>query len=299
MSPVPNLSEDAAIHEAIQQALRLFHRTGSTGCPPFWDDFLHFQEEFDELMARSSLLRSLEHLGLCESLEDLLGQVHERWEGIQKIRFCQALLQRPPIRRRSLESDLHQVDPRLLSELLFLMPAWQMGRALSRPPEDGSPWDRLMGLVPMEVQEQLRNEFPGSFVGCRDPSEVQAEALAAFVREFCRMERPLGFPGAWVGRSCLDLRLEATGRWALNGGGVMQHLLTWPEPSDLTNAMVGLSDANRNRLLCEMAPETAEIAWTVVDGSKGLIPWAQVLRAQRRLMRWLDVDFEMSCIGID
>lgn len=286
MSPEPGTSEDAPLIEAIQQALRLFHRTGNTGCPPFWDDFLHYQEAFDELLASSISLRCLEHLGLCESLEDLLGQVHERWEGIRKVRFCQALLQRPPIRRRSLESDLRQVNPRLLSELLFLMPAWQMGRALSGPVGEDSPWGRLMGLVPAELQVQLRQEFPDSFVGCRDPSDAQTEALTAFVREFCRMERPLSFPEAWIGRSCLDLRLEAEGRWRVDER-VVQHLLAWPETSDLTDAMVGLSETNRNLLLREMAPEASEIAWTVVDGSRGLIPWTKVLRAQRRLMGWM------------
>lgn len=234
------------IQNVIQTAQRKFQGLNSCGSPPFWDDFLFFDAEFDELLIEAGRLRCLEHFDLCESLEDLLGTIHERWEEVLKIRCCQGLLNQPPVSRRNQFSDIARIGGAIFTDLLAHTDQTTLRCAFREPPASAmgkSAWCALVETLPAEVRASYQ-ERPSAEAEASDGKAARAAVMEHLAIELSSMERPIRFPSGWTGNSCLDLRFECEGRWALNDR-VVAHLLAWPQTRDIADAMRGLSLRNR------------------------------------------------------
>lgn len=227
-------------------------------------------------------------MDLCESPEDLLGAVHERWEEIQKIRFCQVLLNQPPVSIRNQVGDIARLDGTLLRDLLESVDNTTQRQALEGPPSANgkwSAWDSLVEILCLDARTPFQ-ERPPVESEARDCRGAQAVVMEQIAKAVSQMDHPLRFPQVWIVASCLDRRFEAEGRWALDDR-VIQHLLNWPNPSDVLDAMRGLSLQNQEILLKGMPPARADAQRVKLNTGSEWIPWGRILKAQRRLSHWL------------
>lgn len=205
----------------------------------------------------------------------------------------QILLAIPPIGRRNSLAELERIDPEVIQALL-----------------SGIPPDLLLGALaernwPPAVRRWLLKPSPSDLTGDHHAEALTGmregcpygpkttQLLGRLIQGLARTESLLPIPTAWIGGSCLDLRIEHRSCLAAD------HLATWPDPEDLASALCGLSAGNQQRILGRLDPERSRLLVNQIALKQGGRSWKQILQAQRRIAWWLNlVDFSPKILAL-